>query len=375
MSAVPILVIGAGPLGLAVALALHQQGRAVQVIDAGPGPGRDARVLALSEGSRQILARLGVWPAAATAIKHIHISQQGGFGRSQLDAQDYGIAALGHVVTAAALTAELAHACQAAGVPVQHGVTITTLTPGPDTLNATDAHGAHYSAQLVIRAEGAMTDGPGITHRDYQQDALVCLATPAAPHQHRAFERFTPNGPYALLPCGAQYSVVVTSPREASHTLLQATDAAFLDHLHAAFGSRVRLTEVGLRARYPLSLRYRHTLAEARQVWLGNAAQTLHPVAGQGFNLALRDLWSLVSVLADTHLADPGQPALLARYEASRKLDRLGTLGFTDALIRVFCHPSPLVSLTRGAGLMALDLLPPARDFVARRMMFGARGL
>ena len=372
-----ILIIGAGPLGLSLALALKQSGRGARIVDARPaGAGtQDGRVLALSEGSRQILSRLLAFPAQATPIKHIHISQQGGFGRTRLDCSDYGLPALGYVARAADLIAALTDACRHAGIAVEHGVRIGSTQAATGEILATTAEGATLAAQLIIRAEGALGDDDEIASRDYRQDAILCTARPAKPHGGVAFERFTPQGPYALLPLGADYSVVATVPQDESDALLAASDEAFLARLEAAFGSRVALQSVGPRSRYPLRLRYRKSITAARTVWLGNAAQTLHPVAGQGFNLALRDVWALVSLLATQPDADPGAPALLARYEASRRLDRRGTIGFTDLLIRLFANRNPLLNAARGAGLLALDLLPPARDFVARRMMLGARGL
>ena len=380
MSSPKILIVGAGPLGLSLALALRLQGVAARLVDARPaGAGtQDGRVLALSEGSHQILQRLGAWPAGASAIEHIHISQQGGFGRTQLAARDYDLAALGYVLPAATLIESLHTACHAAGIEVEHGVSIAATHSGQDDITATASDQGTSTAQLIIRAEGAVdaadTADNHITTRDYGQDAILCTATPAAPHRGVAFERFTPQGPFALLPLGADYSVVATVPHAESDALLAASDADFLAILQAAFGSRVVLQSIGPRRRYPLKLRYRKSVTAPRTVWLGNAAQTLHPVAGQGFNLALRDVWALVSLLATKPDADPGAPALLAQYEASRRLDRRGTIGFTDLLIRLFANRNPLLNAARGAGLLALDLLPPARDFVARRMMLGARG-
>ena len=150
----------------------------------------------------------------------------------------------------------------------------------------------------------------------------------------------------------------------------------YLDCLQHAIGTRLTLKHIGERRCYPLELRYRRNPVEARCVWLGNAAQTLHPVAGQGFNLALRDVWSLAETLLDASAqpdADIGSPATLDLYRRSRRIDRRGTIGFTDGLVRLFSNDNPALRHLRGAGLVGLDLLPPLRHFVARRMMFGAR--
>ena len=194
-----------------------------------------------------------------------------------------------------------------------------------------------------------------------------------------AWERFTPDGPVALLPLSADngdgYAVVLTCPAAESENVAALSDTDFLALLQQRFGPRVTLTTVGPRAIFPLGLRVRRHPVGERQVWIGNAAQTLHPVAGQGFNLALRDIMELADTLSDPVCAgDPGDAALLARYAARRRLDRAGTVGLTDSLVRLFSTKSPLLLHARGAGLLALDLFPPARSFLARRMMFGARG-
>src|SRR5574338_74238 len=196
--------------------------------------------------------------------------------------------------------------------------------------------------------------------------------TPASGHGNVAWERFTPAGPVALLPCDQRYAVVHTAPPQEAETLLALSDGAYLERLTEHFGGRVRFTAVSRRHRYPLGLRYRRDPVGARTVWLGNAAQTLHPVAGQGFNLALRDVWALAELLR-RHGGDPGDAALLTRYGAERRLDRLGTIGFTNSLVRLFSNDNPLLRHARGTGLLALDLFPPLRHFLAKRMMFGAR--
>lgn len=374
-----VLIVGAGPLGCALALALHRFGISPRVVDARAGERADSRILALSEGSRQILSRLCSFPSRATSIARIHISQQGGFGRTLIDAKEYGLPALGHVLPAAALTEALREACERAGIAIEYGVNVGHIQAATDHAIAhviEDNAGNEartLRARLVIRAEGSVDDTADATTRDYQQDAIVCLARPDQPHGNLAFERFTASGPFALLPCGEAYSVVVTARRVEADALMAASDADFLATVNAAFSGRVSLQDAGPRARYPLTLRYRKTIAAERTVWLGNAAQTLHPVAGQGFNLALRDAWSLAEWVNESR-ADPGSEALLARYAAGRRLDRCGTIGFTDALIRVFANDDPLLRVVRGAGLAALDCLPGLRRFVASRMMLGARG-
>lgn len=376
-----ILIVGAGPTGLALAVALAQAERPAVVVDArtADDASKDRRILALSQGSRQILERLGVWQQIeATAIATIRVSQQGGFGRTLLRAADYGLTALGYVAAASSLAAALARRLADLGLAVRHECRVTNLAAGADdvvlSLAARDA--APLTARLVALAEGAVSgqDEHAITTRDYHQHAVICTAHPAAPHSNMAYERFTPHGPLALLPFGPDYAVVFTVAADQSDELLGLDDAAFVEHLQRSIGSRVRLLTVSARARYPLQLRFRRKPAGSRTVWLGNAAQTLHPVAGQGFNLALRDVWALAQTLVDAGPnEDPGAAALLARYARARRLDRIGTIGFTDALIRVFGNDLALWRVARGGGLAALDLLPPLKHFVAKRMMFGAR--
>lgn len=375
-----LLIVGAGPVGLALALALNDAGLDVAIADARTraAGAADPRVLALAHGTRLTLEAMGVWgELAATPIDTIHISQRGGFGRTLLHAADYGVPALGYVLPAGRLTAALRARVDAAGIAVLDDTEVTALTPGADATTATlrRADGAidHCNARLAACAEGGMQAGdPDIVEHDYGQHALISVATPVGDHRHTAFERFTADGPLALLPHGAAYAVVHVVPPAQADALLQLDDARYLAHVQERIGHRVRLAAVAERLRYPLRLRYRRNPVGARTVWLGNAAQTLHPVAGQGFNLALRDVHALARALLE-HRGDPGAPAILAAFGRGRGLDRLGTIRFTDTLVRVFSNDIAPLHHARGAGLLALDLLPPLRHFVAKRMMFGAR--
>ena len=371
-----IAIIGAGPVGMALALALHGGPHTVTLIDArGRGASRkDPRVLALAHGTRLTLERLGVWEhLPTTPIRHIHISQQGGFGRTQLNESDYALDGLGHVVRAGDLAAALDDAITAANIPVidHSDAEVDPELHGRVRLRRADTTEA-LDCQLVVCAEGGMrADDPAIRVRDYGQHAVICMATPAVAHGNTAYERFTPNGPVALLPCGTDFAVVHTAAPEQADTWLALDDTAYLAELQQAFGHRVALIGVSPRERFPLQLRVRHTPVANRQVWLGNAAQTLHPVAGQGLNLALRDVWALARRLNAAD--DPGDAQVLAAYLRDRRLDRASTVGFTDTLVRVFSNDFAPLRHARGAALLALDLIPPLRNFLARRMMFGAR--
>jgi len=381
MEASDILIVGAGPTGMALGVALGMKGRRPAIVDARPAgaAASDKRILALSHGSHQILQRLGAWEhIRATPIRSIHVSQQGGFGRTLLHATDYGVDALGHVASAASVAEALAGRLDELGLEVRHQCTVTNLAAGAaDVLVSHDCGGAGATlgAKLVALAEGAIAQEQEtqVVTRDYGQHAVICTATPVQPHGGTAFERFTPHGPLALLPFGRDYAVVLTVPADESDALLALDDTAFLARLQSAIGSRATLASVGPRARYPLLLRYRRHPVGQRTAWIGNAAQTLHPVAGQGFNLALRDVWDLAETVAFDPQADPGATQVLARYARARRLDRHGVIGFTDTLIRVFSNDIGPVRIARGGGLAALDLVPPLKHFVAKRMMFGAR--
>lgn len=352
----PVLIIGGGPAGMALALALRHNGVRSRIVDARPrGAARaDARILALAHGSRLILERLGVWrDIPHTPIETIHVSHAGGLGRTRMRAAEEDVPALGYVIAAGDLAAALDAAL--ADIPFQDN------TPAPKQADAL----------LTVHAEGHIADGDDIITRDYGQHALICLARSARPHGATAWERFTPAGPVALLPHQDGYAVVLTCAAAESERIAALDDAAFLALLQERFGQGVRLGAVSPRQVYPLGLRMRRQVIGERAVWIGNAAQTLHPVAGQGFNLALRDIVELADTLAGA--TDPGTAALLERYAARRRLDRRATVEFTSGLVRLFSNDIGLLRHLRGAGLLALDLCPPARSFLARRMMFGAR--
>ncbi len=355
----PVLIIGGGPAGMALALALHRRGVSARIVDArSRGAAKsDARILALSHGSRLVLESLGVWGNIPhTSITTIHISHQGGLGRTQIRAIEEHVPALGYVLAAGDLASALDTALASTNI---------------DYAESTQAP-VHPDAPLTIHAEGRIDDTTDIRTRDYGQHAVICLARAATPHRGIAWERFTPAGPVALLPCNDAYAVVMTCPATIAEQMAALDDASFLKLLQIRFGSRVQLTAAGPRQVYPLGLRVRQHPVVGREVWIGNAAQTLHPVAGQGFNLALRDISELADRLTDA--TDPGDAQLLARYAAGRRLDRQSTAGFTDGLVRLFSNDSAPLRHLRGAGLLALDLIPVARSFIARRMMFGARG-
>lgn len=374
---VDILIVGTGPVGMALHLALAAGGQSSLLLDRRPKEAlqADPRALALSHGARQLLEQIGSWPVrAATPIETIHISQRDGFGRTLIDRADLGLPALGYVLRYRDLAAALA-----ANLPADallDEAEILTIAQDDDDVAVSLRHAGQartIRCKLLVHAEGTPAAEPDVTVHDYAQHAVICEVTPEsannAGHGRRAWERFTPDGPLALLPLGGEYSVVFTLPPAKADAVMALDDDAFAAALRAQFGRHLSFSKPGPRHRFPLALRLRETLVRGREVWIGNTAQTLHPVSGQGFNLGLRDAWQL----AETLLADGLDPANLQRYAASRQLDRRGGALFTDQVVKLFSNDFPPLKLARGLGLLALDLCPPARHFVAKRMIWGAR--
>lgn len=370
-----VLIIGAGPVGMTLALALADSPLRITLIDRRPRGAwsSDPRALALAHGSRQLLERLQAWNApAGTAIREIHVSQRGGFGRALISAEDYGTPALGYVMR----YRDLADALNVRIQPDQliENCAVDFVEIGSENAVVTVSHPSgtrQITTRLVVHAEGTPPSGPDVTVRDYDQHAIITEVRPAVPHGNRAWERFTPDGPLALLPIGPDYAVVLTVPPEKAERLLGLDDQGFLAALREQFGRRIDFVSTGPRASYPLSLRLRPQITQQRQAWIGNAAQALHPVTGQGFNLGLRDAWELAEIL-HKH-TDAGNPTALATYARGRSIDRRGSMTFTDSIVRLFSNDFPPLKLARGLGLLALDLAPPLRHFVAKRMIWGAR--
>ncbi len=355
-----VAVVGGGPAGMALALALHRADIPVVVFEARARAAvrNDTRVLALSHGSQQMLEQLGVWAALqATPIETIHVSRSGGFGRARMRASELGVPALGYVLPATSLIEALYVELQRSNIAYCDNSKIEQ---------------GEFLADFALTAWAEGTVATNTAHvRDYDQHAVLCMAEVSLPHGNVAWERFTDEGPLALLPLGRAYAVVLTCASADTDTISALNDVGFMALLQKRFGERQRFVSVGPRSSYPLGLRWREEVIGERQVWLGNAAQSLHPVAGQGFNLALRDVWELARHLAGS--VDPGSPVLLKKYADARSLDRRGVIGFTNALIDTFASDFFPLQHARGTGLMALDLLPPLRKFLARRMMYGAR--
>jgi 2-octaprenyl-6-methoxyphenol hydroxylase len=380
---VDIAIVGGGMVGASLAVALAPLGLKVALIeafahDSASQPSFDERTTALSNGSRRILETLGVWAdleASATPIRKIHVSDQGRFGFARIDAAEQGLAAMGYVVPNRALGAALwSRLLAKAQVHVCCPAEVSRIRAGEPAVAlevAQDGGTAAIDAKLVVAADGAQSAvrsafGVDAESRDYEQTAVITTVLPQRFHDHVAYERFTDSGPLALLPLeGGRCTLVLTLSRPSAEAALAWSDAEFLAEVQRRFGFRLgRFLKVGRRVSYPLSLTRAERTSAPRCVIIGNAAQGLHPVAGMGFNLGLRDVASLAELIAERrHGAhfDAGAATLLAEYDRWRAADRGGVIAFTDGLVRVFANPLNAVRSLRNIGLLAFDLLPPAK--------------
>lgn len=379
-----VAIAGGGMVGLSLAAALGKLPFDVAVIEpvapqADQQPSFDSRTTALSNGSRRVLEGIGAWSgiaSQATPIRRIHVSERGSFGTAVLTAEEQHVAALGHTIENRLLGRAL-HDRVAASPRIRlvHA-RVATLEAGTDSIGLTTDAGERGETRLLVAADGAQSVvraalGIEASNSDYGQHAIIAHVETTRFHDYTAYERFTPAGPLAVLPIGEGRSAVVwTLAPAAASRALGLDDTAFLAELQAAFGLRLgRFTRVGKRHSYPLALTQSERLTAPRAAILGNAAQALHPVAGQGFNLALRDVAMLAELLAEAPGGDPGAASLLERYAAWRMPDRRAVIRFTDALVRGFGLPFAPIRHARGQGLVLFDLLRPVKHEFARRTM------
>jgi 2-octaprenyl-6-methoxyphenol hydroxylase len=395
-----VAIVGGGMVGASFALALRGTKLRVLLIESVPPdssaqPSFDERTTALGNGSRQIFESLGVWPAMvgdSAAIRSIHVSDAGRFGVARLDAQEQGVPAFGYVVPNRVIGRVLWAALREApnvtlAVPAQ----LKAATPRDDAVLldvVIDGKREQIRAAVAVAADGSgsvlrASAGIDAAVEDYDQVAIVVNAATDKPNHGEAFERFTTSGPLAVLPVtGGGYAVVWAVKPARAEELLSLDEAAFAAELLTAFGWRAgRWTRIGRRNTYPLALSRAAETVSGRVVLIGNAAQALHPVAGQGFNLGLRDAATLAEMLVRAD-ATPDYPDLLGRFAAWRAEDRSGVTRFTDSLVKMFGSDRPGLGLVRNFGLLLFDLSPTAKRALSRvswgfagRMPRLARGL
>jgi 2-octaprenyl-6-methoxyphenol hydroxylase len=385
-----ILIIGGGLVGATLVRALHGRGLRIAVVEAvqfetRTEAGYDDRAIALAYGTRRIFEGLGLWDELvedAAPIHRIHVSDRGHCGFTRMDRDEEGLPALGYVVPARVLgrvLGEAAHSVE--GADFYCPATLENLGIEKDRAGASvlrDDDTLLLAARLVVAADGAgsaVRERLGIPaiERDYGQTAIIANITPQLPHRHVAYERFTDSGPMAVLPMTADRCAVVwTVDSRTTGDIMELSDDAFLSRLQERFGYRLgRFERVGRRQAYPLRLVKAEESVRHRLGLVGNAAHTLHPIAGQGFNLGVRDVAVLAEVLVDALAEgrDPGEPGVLNRYDEWRRADQQRVTAFTDGLARLFTLPIPGLGMARAAGMVALDLLPPAKRLLTRVTM------
>ncbi len=394
-----VAIIGGGPIGLCAALALRHRARSITIVEAADlrhaeATGLNARSIALSWSSRQIFRALGVWAdieAAAAPIRNIHISARGRWGVTRLDADDYDLDALGYVIESQALVRCLLDAVDAdEHVELLESASFEAIEDGaPVQLRyRQQEQEQELQARLVLVADGAQSAARaalGIGHetRDYGQSVLICNVELGAPRDGWAFERFTPQGPLAMLPLGGRrYACVWTLDPDGADTAAGLEAAEFCAELQAVFGYRLgEIERIGERFVLPLRRTRAETLHRGNCLLIGNAANALHPVAGQGFNLALRDvawLYEAICERAPEGLEPTAIEGLGTAFQALRDREQLRVIGYGDGLVSLFSNRLPLVDATRAAALGLLDLLPAMKTRVAQSgmgMAFGGNRL
>ncbi|WP_288400870.1 2-octaprenyl-6-methoxyphenyl hydroxylase [uncultured Acinetobacter sp.] len=395
-----VIIVGGGMVGLSLALMLAKSNIAVKLLEAVKYPNYDdenvapyhssfdARNTALSRRSVQIYQKLGLWDALqqhATPILQVHITEQGSFGKARLVAEQEKVESFGQVIENAWLgRVLLTQVRQQPLIELIDGVQVTSLTQDADQVQIEAMRNGEYihslKSKLVIAADGRdsfcrQAIGVGVDEHDYDQVAIVTTVQTSKPHQHVGFERFSALGPLALLPLPGEYRRSVVWPVKKgteAEWLGEENDQHFLDALQETYGDRAgKFEKTGKRFSYPLAQVLAHKQAVGRVVLMGNAAHTIHPVAGQGFNLCLRDADVLVRFLME-QLAksdDIGAPENLLAYEQSRLKDQQRVIKFCDSVVRGFSNQNPILKLLRNTGLIAFDVIPGVKPLVANYAM------
>jgi len=381
---VDIIIVGGGMVGASLACALKNTSLNIAIIEAFEPSSKqqasyDDRGIALAYGSQRIFESIGLWEQLAvhsTAIDDIHVSDRGHFGVTRLSAQDENVPALGHVITARSMGQVLNQALsQQHNLDIICPASVVNLKQHDDSVELILNDDRHITAQLIVAADGAQSTirqllNLGALEHDYGQTAVTANITPERAHNGRAFERFTDSGPIALLPMSDnRCSLVWTVKTGDEKALLQLSDSAFLEQLQDRFGYRLgKLTQSGQRNSYPLKLMQADQPIQHRTVLIGNAAHSLHPIAGQGFNLGLRDIAALADLLAASG-DDCGDPRLLHDYAQWRQDDQDLTIDNTSSLVTLFSNSNPVLGHLRGAALTLIDILPSAKHALAQKSM------
>ena len=395
-----VIIVGGGMVGLSLALMLAKSNIAVKLLEAVKYPNYneenvapyhssfDARNTALSRRSVQIYQKLGLWDALqqhATPILQVHITEQGSFGKARLVAEQEKVESFGQVIENAWLgRVLLTQVRQQPLIELIDGVQVTSLTQDADQVQIEAMRNGEYihslKSKLVIAADGRdsfcrQAIGVGVDEHDYDQVAIVTTVQTSKPHQHVGFERFSALGPLALLPLPGEYRRSVVWPVKKgteAEWLGEENDQHFLDALQETYGDRAgKFEKTGKRFSYPLAQVLAHKQAIGRVVLMGNAAHTIHPVAGQGFNLCLRDADVLVRFLME-QLAksdDIGNPDNLLAYEQARLTDQQRVIKFCDSVVRGFSNQNPILKLLRNTGLIGFDVIPGVKPLVANYAM------
>ena len=394
-----VIIVGGGMVGLSLSLMLAKANIAVKLLEAVKYPNYDdqnvapyhssfdARNTALSRRSVQIYQKLGLWNALqqhATPILQVHITEQGSFGKARLIAEQEKVESFGQVIENAWLgRVLLTQVRQQSLIELIDGVQVTALTQDAEQVHIEAQRGEEtlkLESKLLIAADGRdsfcrQAIGVGVDVHDYDQVAIVTTVQTSKPHEHVGFERFSALGPLALLPLPGEYRRSVVWPVKKgteNEWLGEENDQHFLSALQQTYGDRAgKFEKTGKRFSYPLSQVLAHKQAVGRVILMGNAAHTIHPVAGQGFNLCLRDADVLVRYLVNqlTTSDDLGNPDNLLAYEQARLSDQQRVIKFCDTVVRGFSNQNPLLKLIRNTGLIAFDVIPGVKPLVANYAM------
>lgn len=391
-----LIIAGGGLVGNCLALALKDSGLKIAVVEAASrqqqqqSPAGD-RALALAAGTVQLLQSLGAWEGVAqqaTAIKQIHVSDRGHFGKTRLSAQQQGVEALGYVITAREIETHVADLIAQTQIQYFYQTRVAGLISDDAQINVhlknDNGESLNLTAALLVGADGGQSSVRQLLQIDqqqteYGQTALVTTVESSLPHNNTAYERFTAFGPLAFLPVtGKRTAVVWTRSHEQAESLMAGGEADFLAELQACFGYRLGSLKLAApRRAFPLSLIRAEKMVAERAVIIGNAVHQLHPVAGQGFNLSIRDVAELAEALIQQHQnqADIGEAGFLTHYAKHRQQDHSQTIGFTDNVVRIFSNQWLALAALRNTGLTLLDHLPFAKQLLAKHAMGLARRL